>query len=78
MRLRDGRKVKGRVTLIDDEHFSVIDSKTGAETPVRYAQVESVRNRLVSKRMKVASLVIAGALTPLLIAGVVVTATGGQ
>lgn len=78
VKLRDGKKVRGRVTLINDEHFTIIDPKTDAETEVRYAQVESVRNRLVSKRVKVASLVIVGALTPLLIAGAVVAATGGQ
>lgn len=78
VKLRDGKKVKGHVTLIDDESFTVIDRKTGAETPVQYAQVESVRNRLIPKRLKVASLVIFAAMTPLLISAAVVTATGGQ
>lgn len=78
VKLHDGKKVKGHVTLIADEYFTVIDRKTGAETPVQYTQVESVRNRLISKRVKVASLLVVGALTPLLIAGAVVAATGGQ
>lgn len=78
VKLRDGKRVKGRITLIDEDHFTIIDPKTDAETAVQYAQVESVRNRLISKRMKVASFVIVGAMTPLLIAVAAVAVTGGQ
>ena len=78
VKLRDGTKVKGRIGELADEHFTVVDRKTGAETAVRYEQVKSVQNRFIPKRLKVASLVIIGAVTPVFVAAAVVLAKGGQ
>ena len=78
VKLRDGKKVKGLVGELAQDHFTVVDRKTGAETTVRYAQVKGVQNRFVPKRLKVASLIIIGALAPVFVAAGVVLAKGGQ
>ena len=41
--LKDNRKLQGHVTEITDDHFVIIDSKTGAATTVLYSQVQHIR-----------------------------------
>ena len=77
LRLRDGAKLKGRVSAIEDDRFTLVD-KAGGETPVRYAEIKSVHTPFDARPLKLTGLIIAGALAPLVIAGVVVAATGGQ
>src|SRR5688572_7266820 len=40
VRLRDKTKRKGYIREIADEHFVIVDRKTGATTDVSYAEVE--------------------------------------
>ena len=75
--LRDGAKLKGSVSEIADDHFTLVD-KAGGETPVRYAEIRSVQTPFNARPLKLTALVIAGVLAPLVIAGAVVAATGGQ
>ena len=78
VRLRDGTKRPGYVTEIEDDHFVVIDRKTGATTALSYAEVERVRRTYAfSKFQKVviiASLPLFGAM----VAGLVTVDRGGQ
>ena len=78
VRLRDKTKRKGYIREIADEHFVIVDRKTGATTDVSYAEVEKVRRVLVmttfQKVVIVASLPLLGAM----VAAFVTVARGGQ
>ena len=77
LRLRGGAKLKGSVSAIAEDHFTLVD-KAGGETPVRYAEIRSVQTPFNARPLKITALVIAGALAPIVIAGVAVAITGGQ
>jgi hypothetical protein len=77
LRLRDGAKLKGRVSAIEDDRFTVVD-RAGGETPVRYAEIKSVKRPFNPRRLKNTAWIVAGVLTPLVVAAAAVAVTGGQ
>ncbi len=42
--LRNQTKIKGYISTIDDDSFTVTDKKTGTATKIEYAQVKKVSN----------------------------------
>lgn len=77
VKLRGGAKVKGYISEIADDWFTVVDKGAG-EVRVAYSEVESVKERYIPKWMKVSSLVALGLLVPIIVSSVVVVAQGGQ
>jgi hypothetical protein len=77
VKLDGGTKIKGHISKIEDEHFTVVDKKAG-EVTVRYAEVRSLKERYTPKWMRVYGYVALGALVPVIISAIVVTAQGGQ
>lgn len=53
LRLRDKTKLKGYVQQIGEDHFVVIDDKTGAATEVAYSQVKQVKGNNLSNDVKI-------------------------
>jgi uncharacterized membrane protein len=54
VKLRDKTKLKGYVSEVGDEGFSVVDSKTGTATRVAYPQVQKVKGHNLTTGAKVA------------------------
>lgn len=54
VKLKDKTKLKGYVSEVGDEGFSVVDAKTGTETRVAYPQVQKVKGHNLSTGAKVA------------------------
>jgi len=54
VKLKDKTKLKGYVSEVGDEGFSVVDAKTGTATHVAYAQVQKVKGHNLSTGAKVA------------------------
>jgi hypothetical protein len=52
--LKDKRKLKGYVSEVGDDHFVVVDNKTGAATTVPYPQVRQVKGNNLSTGAKIA------------------------
>lgn len=77
VKLRGGAKVKGHISEIADDHFTVVDKKAG-EVRVTYSEAKSVKEHYIPKWMKVTSLVALGLLAPVIISSIVVVAKGGQ
>ncbi|HEX8492629.1 MAG TPA: hypothetical protein VF658_07300 [Pyrinomonadaceae bacterium] len=77
VKLRAGAKVKGYISEIASDSFTVVDKKTGAQT-MAYSDVKSVKNQYIPKWMKISALVAMGLLVPVIISAVVVVAQGGQ
>lgn len=77
VKLDGGAEVKGYISKVEDEHFTVVDKKAG-EVRVGYAEVKSLKERSMPKWMKVYGYVALGVLAPVIISAIVVTAQGGQ
>jgi hypothetical protein len=66
VKLMDGRKFKGYIKDSNDDHFVVVDKKTGAEITVDYSQVKEIKgkNGLTAAKVAItvgkAALVVAG------------------
>src|SRR2546427_404560 len=58
LKLRDGKKLKGYVAQIADDHFVVVDVKTGGTTAVPYPQVKQVKGNNLSTGAQIAIAVI--------------------
>ena len=54
IKLRDKTKLAGYIGAANDEGFTVIDSKTGMATTIRYPQVKSVQGHNLSTGAKIA------------------------
>lgn len=54
VKLRDKTKLKGYVDQIADDHFVVIDDRTGAAFTVAYPQVKQVKGNNLSTGAKIA------------------------
>lgn len=54
VKLKDKTKLKGYVSEVGGEGFSVVDAKTGKETRVAYPQVQKVKGHNLSTGAKVA------------------------
>lgn len=48
IKLKDGTKIKGYVTEVNESHFRVMDSKTGQDVPVLYPTVKQVKGNNLS------------------------------
>jgi hypothetical protein len=46
VRLTDSSKLQGRITIIGDDYFVLVDRKTGDATTLRFAQVKQIRGVL--------------------------------
>ena len=55
--LRDGTKLKGYVSRIDEGSFVVVDDATGAATEVPYPQTKQVKGNNLSTGVKIAIVV---------------------
>lgn len=61
LKLRDKTKLKGHIQEIADDHFTVIDERTGAAREVPYPQVKQVKGNNLSTGAKIAiTLVVIG------------------
>jgi hypothetical protein len=69
VKLRDKTKLKGHVSKISEESFSVTDAKTGAETEVPYPNVTQVKGNHLNKGAIIAISLGIAILVTLLIAG---------
>ena len=58
LKLRDGKKLKGYVSQVADDHFVVVDVKTGATTPVPYPQVKQVKGNNLARGVQIAIAVV--------------------
>lgn len=58
LKLRDKRKLKGYVQQTDEDHFVVIDDRTGSATEVAYPQVKQVKGNNFSTGAKIAVAVV--------------------
>ncbi len=54
VKLQDGTKLKGYVSETTDDHFVVMNAKTGAAVPVAYPQVKQVKGNNLSEGVKIA------------------------
>jgi preprotein translocase subunit SecF len=54
VKLKDKTKLKGYVSEVGDEAFTVVDAKTGTSTRVAYPQVQKVKGHNLSTGAKVA------------------------
>ena len=54
VKLKNGTKLKGYVSEITDDHFSVMDSKTGTATSVDYHNAKQVKGHNLSTKAKIA------------------------
>ena len=64
VKYNDGRKIKGYITEVKDDNFSVSDSKNGDITAVKYADVKSVNKNagfpLAAKVAIISAAVVVG------------------
>ncbi len=69
IRLNDGAKLKGYITEIKDDHFSMFDKTSGKVVDVEYPKVVEVKRDAVPKALKVIGItalatgVVVGILT---------------
>lgn len=54
VKLKDGTKLKGYVSNIGEESFSVTDEKTGASTEVPYPNAKQIKGNNLNKGIKIA------------------------
>ena len=54
VKLRDKTNLKGYVSEVSDDHFTLIDDKTNAATSVAYPLVKQVKGNNLSKGVKIA------------------------
>ena len=74
VKLKDKTKLKGYVSAVNDEGFSVVDAKTGVATHVAYPQVQKVKGHNLSTGAKVA--IGLGALVAVLVIWLILENTG--
>jgi len=58
LKLRDKTKLKGHVQQIAEDHFTVIDERTGEAREVPYPQVKQVKGNNLSTGAKIAIAVV--------------------
>lgn len=58
LKLRDKRKIKGYIDDIAEDHFVVVDDRTGAPTAIPYPQVKQVKGANLSTGAKIAIVVL--------------------
>jgi hypothetical protein len=58
LKLRDKTKLKGYISEVGDQSFSVVDDKTGSATTVTYSQVKQVKGNNLSTGAKIAITIV--------------------
>lgn len=58
LKLRDKTKIKGYIQDIADDHFIVVDDRTGDTTPIAYPQVKQIKGNNLSTGAKFAIVVL--------------------
>ena len=71
VKLKDGTKLKGYVSNIGDENFSVTNDKTGAVTEIPYPKAKQVKGNNLSTGATI--LIAAGLVVALIIIGGLLT-----
>ncbi|HRH40081.1 MAG TPA: hypothetical protein PKY82_00450 [Pyrinomonadaceae bacterium] len=66
IKLKDGTKLKGYISQINENSFVVVEDKTGSPTEVLYPQTKQVKGNNLSSGVKIA--IIAGIFIGVLIA----------
>jgi small nuclear ribonucleoprotein (snRNP)-like protein len=61
VRLRDGRKVKGYISEIENDYFTVVDDNAGVATRIDYSQVQKLSAHKLSSH-KVGQIIITAAV----------------
>jgi small nuclear ribonucleoprotein (snRNP)-like protein len=54
VKLKDGTKIKGYITEVNDDDFSVMNEKTNSETNIPYPQTKQVKGNNLSTGVKIA------------------------
>jgi small nuclear ribonucleoprotein (snRNP)-like protein len=68
--LKDGRSYKGRITDVQDEHFTLTDPEAGLEIRIRYESVAKLRKRGIIRGAKTAMWIgVAAGIGALVILG---------
>ena len=68
--LKDGRSYKGRITDVQDEHFTLTDPEAGLEIRIRYESVAKLRKRGMIRGAKTAMWIgVAAGIGALVILG---------
>jgi hypothetical protein len=75
LKLRDGTKLKGYVSELDETHFVVVDAKSSVATTVAYPQVHKVKGNNLSRGVKIA-IAVSAAMGALLLIGAWCNAKG--
>ena len=75
LKLRDGRKLKGYISELDETDFVVVDGKSSVPTTVAYPQVQKVKGNNLSTGVKIA-IGISAAIGALLLIGAWCNAKG--
>lgn len=72
LKLRDNTKYKGYISEVSDNHFVVVDEKTGASARVAYPEVKSVKGNNFSSGTKLGIGLGLAALAAIIIVAVAV------
>lgn len=67
VRLTDGRKVKGYISEIEEDHFVIVDEKTCAATQIAYQQVQKVKRQKLSNNARNIGKIAALIAVPILL-----------
>lgn len=73
VKLKDGTKLKGYVSQINENSFVVVDEKTGSPTEVPYPQAKQVKGNNLSTGAKI--LIVAGAIILFAVIGSIISAS---
>jgi len=69
LKLRDGVKLKGYVSELDETEFVVVDAKSGVATTVTYPQVQTIKTRHGLSRAEKIGIGVAAGMGALLLFG---------
>ncbi|MBX7172635.1 MAG: hypothetical protein K1X72_16825 [Pyrinomonadaceae bacterium] len=69
VKLKDGTKLKGYISQINENSFVVVDEKTGNQTEVPYPQTKQVKGNNLSTGVKIAIGVVIAIVVLALIGG---------
>lgn len=69
VKLKDGKKLKGYVSQINEESFTIIEDKTGVVTEVPYPNAKQVKGHNLSTEWKIAIGVVIAIVALTLIGG---------
>lgn len=74
IKLRDKTELKGYISDLDEDHFTLVQDKTGASIEIAYAQVQKIKGKHHFSDRALAIVVVAGLLA--VIGGQVIASHG--